>query len=313
MSLLRLGRRDRGNAPRSPPALLFSRRASGRAAAAAVVLGGALASGCSTVGVAYDTADWMMLGKLDKYADLTWAQRRAALDGFDERMRAHGRDELPEAIRVLRTARSMAADGLTAAEIEWIAEAAEALYRTAVDRTIPYVSPYFAVLDAKQIAHMSRAFDRRNVKYRRNYLGGTRDERIAARTEWAIERIEEMVGPLRPEQIALVERRRRALPEPAADWLAYHMVEQRRLVALLEAGASEPEIADHLAAWWVHLANRDPRLVRESDVLVDGWKDVLLALDATLDARQRAHLLAEIDALIETLSEYLPDTAASAR
>jgi len=129
------------------------------------------------------------------------------------------------------------------------------------------------------------------------------------RVERSIAMVEFFIGPLRPEQVELIALRRNAMPLTANDWLAYHQSRQQQLLALLRNRASATQLQRFLFAWWVELADQPPALARKMRLNTQAWSQMMLALDASLDERQRQNLLDKLDQFIGAFEELISEQA----
>jgi hypothetical protein len=77
-------------------------------------------SGCSIAKLTYNHSEWVLLGKIDAYLNLSTEQKSAAWGRLRRRLEAHRRHELPSYLDYLRRTRSLVADGLSKREAEWI-------------------------------------------------------------------------------------------------------------------------------------------------------------------------------------------------
>ena len=259
--------------------------------------------GCSTIKFAYNNVDWLLLEQADHYLDLNEAQRKHAEQLVAVRMQAHRREELPEYVATLRQVRVMLADNLTADEVALIKQQMETLYRRTMSATIPGIVSLLTELDEAQIDHLQARFEERNREFENDFMPGSMQVRLERRVERSTRMVEFFTGSLNAEQVALITRRRNAMPLSAEDWLAYHRSHQQELVAMLRRRASSTELERFLTAWWVNLADQPPALARKMKINADAWSQLMLALDTTLDERQRQHLLDKLDLFIKELSE----------
>jgi Family of unknown function (DUF6279) len=259
--------------------------------------------GCSTIKFAYNNVDWLLLDQADHYLDLNEAQREHAEQLVAARMQAHRREELPEYVATLQQIRVMLADNLTADEVALIKQQMEKLYRRTMSATIPGIVSLLTELDEAQIDHLQARFEERNREFENDFMPGSMQVRLERRVERSTRMVEFFTGSLNAEQVALITRRRNAMPLSAEDWLAYHRSHQKELVAMLRRRASSAQLERFLTAWWVNLADQPPALARKMKINANAWSQLMLALDTTLDERQRQHLLDKLDLFINELSE----------
>lgn len=270
-------------------------------------------AGCSAIQFAYNNVDWLLIDRADYYLDLTTEQRRHAERLVAARMEVHRREELPEYVDTLIEIRAMLADNLTPEEVEIIKARIPALYRRTMHDSIPGIVTLLVEIDDAQIDHLAARIDERNREFTDNFMQTSLEARLDARVERSRRMIEFFIGELRPDQLALVRARRNAMPLTADSWLAYHEVRQQALLAMLRARASREELEAFLVAWWVDLAGRPPDLERRMDRTEREWSLLMLELDKTLDARQRAELLETLDTFIVELGALVPERQARRR
>lgn len=265
-----------------------------------------LLAGCSTIQFAYNNVDWLLLEKADHYLDLTAAQRDQAEALVQARMTVHRREELPVYVESLVEIRGMLADELTPEELAIIVERIPALYRRTMRDTIPGIATLLATVDDAQIDHLESRFEERNREFEENFLAKSMEVRLERRVERSVSMIEFFTGSLREDQLALIARHRNAMPMTAGGWLAYHQSRQRELVALLRRRAGAEAIEALLIAWWVELADQPPALARKMRINREGWSQMMLDLDKTLDEEQRQNVLDKLDLFISELGELVP-------
>jgi hypothetical protein len=92
------------------------------------------------------------------------------------------------------------------------------------------------------------------------------------------------------------------MPDIAGDWLRYRERQQQRLLELLREDPDSRMLEGFLVAWWVDGAGREPALVDAYPRMRAGWIEMLVALDGTLEARQRARVVARIARLRDDLA-----------
>jgi hypothetical protein len=273
------------------------------------VLGLLTLPGCSTIKFAYNNVDWLLLDKADHYFDLNSEQEARARQLVAARMKVHRREELPIYVATLKEVRVMLADNLTAEEISMLTEQIPAVYRRTMGDTIPGIVSLLVDLDDAQIDHLQTRFEERNREFEENFMPESVRVRRERRVERSIAMVEFFIGPLRPEQVELIALRRNAMPLTANDWLAYHQSRQQQLLALLRNRASGAQLQRLLFAWWVELADQPPALARKMRLNTQAWSQMMLALDASLDERQRQNLLDKLDQFIEAFEELISEQA----
>ena len=262
--------------------------------------------GCSRSEIVYRNADWLLARWTEGLLDPETAQADAWKGVLEQAMQAHQRDLLPDAVILLKSAEEAAGDGLDRRELTCWADLFEQSYRSHARWAL---EPAIEVLDdisAAQVEHMAAELHERNQAYREDYLDEDLDRRRQQRLERYTERIERWTGDLSEEQLRLVRQAVSAMPDLSEAWLTYREKRQQGLLALLRAQADRATLKDYLEAWWVRLEGRPDTLIRDAEALRLASLDLVLRLDATLSAAQRANFtdrLAELREDFQLLAE----------
>ena len=266
----------------------------------------ALLSGCSTVKIAYNNTDYLLLRYTDGYLDLTSDQKAYLRERLRERLEEHRRDELVQLVGFLKTFNTYAADGLSTQEVDVLVAAITPLYRTTVTKTVPVFGRVLASLSDEQIGHLAEKMQSANRDYREKYLDISRAERVSSRTERTIDRIEKWIGALTPDQRSTVTEMTKRWPDAALDWYNYRRARQQELLELLRSRAAGREIEAYLIAWWVDHTGRNPVLVRKVELLHDDLKALIVTVDGSLSGAQRKHLTKRLNRIIDNLEDLIP-------
>ena len=258
-------------------------------------------TGCSRTELLYDNADWLAQRWASALVDASDVQNAAWRDPFRQAVAEHRREILPGIVILLRQLEAEIDQGLQADRLHCLAEAAERLYRQHAVLAVRLGARVLRDLSPQQTAHLETELHERNRDYRDDYLDPDLAQREHERVARYLERIERWTGDLATDQIRLVERAVRDLPDLAGDWLAYREQQQRRLLALLRGAPDPSTLQQFLAAWWIDLGHRPPALVQKTQQVRRGSIGLLVALDAMLAAEQRAKFLDKVRELREDL------------
>ena len=261
-----------------------------------VVLGG-----CSRTGMLYDNADWLAQRWASGLVDASEVQNAAWREPFRLAMAEHRREILPGMVVLLRQLEVEIDQGSDADRLQCLAAAADRIFRQHAMLAVRLGTRVLSDLSPQQIAHLETELRGRNRDYRDDYLDPDPAQRERQRVARYLERIERWTGDLTTEQIRLVERAVRDLPDLADDWLAYREQQQRRLLARLRGAPDPMALQRFLAAWWVELGDRPPALVQKTQQVRSGITGLLVALHAMLAAEQRAEFLDNVRGLREDL------------
>jgi len=161
-------------------------------------------AGCSAVRLGYNTAPTLAYWWLDSYFDFDDAQSlriRADLQAVQD---WHRREELPLLIQTLKELQAMAPAPVTATQVCLMVGNLQTRVQVTLERVTPAIAAIAPTLTAAQVEHIAHEFDKRDRKWREEWLEGTLAERADRRVKQIVERAESFYGPLEPLQIGIV-------------------------------------------------------------------------------------------------------------
>lgn len=263
----------------------------------AALLVGLLATllvGCSLRKLAYSYADRLLVSSIDDTFDLTRAQKAFVQERVRGALRWHQRDELPRYAAMLSNLEQALQDGLSEAEVRALSSEVEGALRRLAPLLSDAAGPLLAGLSEQQIAHADgaiakdteerfRALKLEPAAYERERLGRARKQ------------LKTWLGEARPEQLQLCSDFIRA-GRPHEE-LRHQIAEEnrRQLIAALRRRPGAEALRQLVRRWAeTQQIEADPRFQRMEEEGRARFSTFLLALDRSLTAEQRRHLIAEL-------------------
>ena len=278
-------------------------------AAALAGLAALALTACSMPRLAYQQADWLVLREMDSYLDLRDEQRERAAGVLEVHLERHRREHLPGFAQTFSEIARRTRHGLGDEDAHWVIERSQALLTASAEDLLPHLAAVLADLDAAQQAHLRERLAERNRDYREDHaLDAPRDERLESAVARSVDRIEFWTGPLSEEQVALVREIRSAMPDTAAQWLAYTEAQQQRLLGLIAARAPAADIEAFLRSWMLRFENMPPVLTALREWRYAGLRALMVRVVASLDSMQREHLLDRLEDFAEDATELATST-----
>ncbi|MES2584150.1 MAG: DUF6279 family lipoprotein [Pseudomonadota bacterium] len=186
--------------------LSFAARLSTRSARIiGVLLAAVLVAGCSAVRLGYNTAPTLAYWWLDSYFDFDGEQSlriRADLQAVQD---WHRKEELPLLIQTLKELQGMAPKPVTPAQVCALVPGLQTRVQVTLERVAPSIAAIAPSLQAAQIEQVGREFEKRNKKWREEWLEGTLAERAERRVNKIVDRAESLYGTLEPAQTTIVK------------------------------------------------------------------------------------------------------------
>jgi len=249
--------------------------------------------------LAYDNGDAALLVMAERYLDLEGEQGERAR-GVVQRFHAwHRRTELPRYVALLDGAADRVGRGLTSDDVEWGIQSLRTRYTDLVEAAVQQSVPLLDTLDSENIAALERRFATDDRKRVRETLSGDAAKRERARVAAILRRLEEWTGSLSGGQEEVVRRFVWATADPPRQAHEHRSRKQRELVALFQrgAGAANGPMAERLRSFFLAWEAEGSAERREYHA---HFVELILELERTLTASQRAHL-------IERLRRYAED------
>ncbi len=261
-----------------------------RRLAACLALAALLAS-CSAVRVAYDNAEPLVRFAAHDYFDLDDDQNEQFRNRLAQFHQWHRRVELPAYAALLDASAARVEGGVDRGDVRWAAEAMRARYRVLVARAAEAAAPILATLTEPQLAELERRLGKANVKYAEEYVTGGERSTHRARLKRTLKRFEDWTGDLTDAQEARIER----FVAEQAPFAALRLEDRRRWQRAAVSLIRERRDARSLAAGLTDLLAR-PEAHRSAEYAAalarweDGLADLLVDIDRTLSAEQRARV-----------------------
>ncbi|WP_029888591.1 DUF6279 family lipoprotein [Polycyclovorans algicola] len=255
-----------------------------------VVCAALLLSACSLPNLVYNRADFFVVREVGKYLTLTDAQKDALGEAVTDWQVWHRAHALPQWQTDTQALATDLQAPLEAAEISAWGQRVERHLRVALDEMMVRLVPLIATLSDAQIAEFWASFDeqraerrddapsdvdalaQQGIKSMRRWVGRPNDEQVTMIVDWA----DAQAGRWQPSEIE------RAAREDAR---------RRAEIDALLAARTAPDALDR---WRASLAEDDPPDRRAPEANA-ARVSLLAALSASLNARQRDHLVAELE------------------
>ena len=262
-------------------------------------------AGCSAVRLGYNTAPTLAYWWLDAYFDFDGEQSlriRADLQAVQD---WHRKEELPQLIQALQELQAMAPKTVTPAQVCATVTNLQTRVQVTLDRVVPAIAAIAPGLQPAQIEHIAREFEKRDKKWRGDWLEGTPAERAERRVKQIVDRAESLYGTLEPAQVAVIKAH---IQSSSFDGTRNHREMQRRhkdalqVLSNLRATKAAPAqaVADIRGLLDRSFEAPDPAYRKYIEKLTQESCAATAAVHNSSTAAQRAHLL-------RTLQDYEAD------
>lgn len=285
-----------------------------RARFAALFLAAALLlTGCSRVDIAYSQLDWLLAWYVDGYVSLTADQGWLVRERVNALKRWHCAVEVPAYARFVRGVGEEIASGPAPAALEARFVKLEEALRRLGRQAAPDIADLLLTATPEQTRALLAALERRDEKFRAEWVDIPREQLDAKRAGWMVKHLERWMGPLDPAQRQRVEAWSRQLIPTAADTLAFRDAWRQALAEALAVRDRPAEfrrrITDLLAEpqRWAPPA----RQAKFMDNRALTW-NMLADVAARMSAEQRDSLRARTGELADEIAGLTCDDAAPA-
>ena len=160
--------------------------------------------GCSAVRLGYNNAPNLTLWWLDGYFDFDGDQSARMRTDLQGLQKWHRVQELPLFAEMLKNLQATAAQPVSEEQVCKLYAYLQTRVQIASDHMAAPLAALAPTLQADQLDHMAREFDKRNRIWREEWLEGTPADATERRFKQLVERAESFYGRLDPEQLAVV-------------------------------------------------------------------------------------------------------------
>lgn len=271
-----------------------------RRVALAVLAAAALAGCANVLRLAYNNVDYALRLMAHEYFDL----RAEQADLFEVQVARlhewHRREELPTYARLFQGAAERVSRGLERDDVVWAMVEVRGRYRVLVAQAADESAPVLATLKPDNFAAIEKKFAEINTKFAREYLTGDQAKRDRARTKWLEERFELFMGDLTDAQRELISEFVRSQPRMSQMRFDDRKRRQQEFVQLIEQYRGSAELSEQLRSFLVNWERgRGPEHAEFTRAWEDRLVTLIVALDRTLTAEQRRHVVARFESYAE--------------
>lgn len=256
-------------------------------------------SGCSTVRLSYNHADWYLRYKINGYTSFNAQEIHREVDIY---MRWHRKNALPEYIAFLQDIYGAVQQNgqLKTEEVTRLRGEYNKLYRKTIAPTIRPAAHLLSALNSRQIEELGKNFTKKNQKQKDETLYGSEQKNLVMRAERNIDFVEKLVGRLSGNQKEKIRGISQRTPFVVKYYIEHREHNQAGLIALLKSKAGEEKIAAFLWSWAnTPEATRTPQQQQAIQSYESAMDEMTARIYELLTDRQKTHLRMEILSYIE--------------
>lgn len=250
-----------------------------------------LLQGCSPTRIAYDNADVLLRWQVNHYLDLEGEQTGQLDRGLAALLSWHRAEALPHYARLANEMAARLQRGMKRQDLEWSYDALREQLRQALAAAAGESAGLLDRLHAGQIDHLAQRLAEENRKFAKEEVQDTVEKRHERRLKRNLDRLEEWFGPLEEAQAERVQRYDARAPLTGALREGDRKRRQAEFLAMLRAREAGRRLAPWLERWE---SDRAPAYAQAARTAREEYMQLLLDLDATLSAGQRAHAIARL-------------------
>ena len=276
-------------------------------AMALLILGSLLNTGCSSVQLAYNSADFFIERYADDYLGLENPQMQQWSPVLEAALKRHRTEELPYLASFFAQAAQAVGAGLTTTKVDCLLDQFETLYRRHFRLASITAAPLLASLTPAQVDALAQTFTEEHEEDAAEATAEAAARRARKRAERYVDNLRWWIGDLSSEQRGLVREISRRIPDTAPAWYAYRQSKREALLGLLRDDASAAAIKRFLIAWLVDFTDLPQALNDAQPALRQAFSDLLLRLQPTLGNSQRERFIGRLEGLQRDFMRLQPN------
>jgi len=247
-------------------------------------------SGCSKVGLAYNSADYFIKSYVQDYLDLEPVQ----IDGWqpllDTELGRHRAEELPYLASFIDQLLTVNRVGFDDDNMECILRSFRVLYKRQARFAVKLTTPLLATLTPTQIEALEKRFnqeDAEDLDKAKQYFSAAKLEKRHRRL---VKSLEDWTGPLQANQKAMVVDFLSNMPDIEPSRINYRQRKRAQLIDLLRVKAGHQALGTYLTDWIVDFSDAPPDLNQGMTRINKLISALFIQLGTSLDESQRARL-----------------------
>lgn len=259
-------------------------------------------SGCSTISLGYNHADWILRYSINDYTSFNTAQREQIHQQVDDYLRWHRKNVLPGYIATLQHIDEAVnqQEGMMVGDVLRLRAESASLYQLTMEPMFQPAAHILGSLDSEQLAELADNFAKRDGKQRKLMLQGSEQNMLAARAERDVELVGKLFGTLSFEQEKKITEMSLHIPFATRAFLEQREAKHAKMLALLKEKAGEDQLAALFQQWLSKPEDsRTPQQQQVIDAYENAMNEMTVQIIAMLTARQKRHLTEEITSIVD--------------
>lgn len=259
-------------------------------------------SGCSTVSLGYNHADWLLRYWITDYTSFNAQQKNEIHLEVDSYLRWHRKNALPEYTAFLQNINAMIyRDELPrAADIKHLRTESRRLYKKTMTPFIAPAARLLNTLDKRQIEELRKTLAKKNRKEEKKTLFADEQENLAKRAERNIAFVEQLAGSLSDAQKEKITQMSRNIPFATKYYIEQREAKQAKLILILNNKEGEEKIAALLRQWVdAPEASRSQQQQQAIEAYETAMDEMTARIFELTTARQKDHLGKKISSYID--------------
>lgn len=250
-----------------------------------------LLQGCSVTRVAYNNADVVLRWQAGYYFDVQGELSDQLDRGLAAVLGWHRATALPQYARLANEMAERLQRGIKRQDLEWSYDAVREQIRQTLLAAAGESAGLLDRLGPEQIEHFGGRLAEENRKFAKEEVRGTVEQLHERRMKRDLERLEDWFGSLDDAQEERVRQYGARAPLTGALRERDRKRRQAEFLAMLRAKEASRRLAPYLERWDT---DREPAYAQAMDATRDEYMKLLLDLDRTLSAEQRAHAVTRL-------------------
>ena len=258
-------------------------------------------TGCSTLSLTYNYADWLLYWKVDQYFDVSSSQKPLLQTHLTQLHSWHRSKEVPRYVSFLQTIYDYWGNGLTPQEVDHLFQQYQDLRERLGSRLASESVEFLVTVNSSQVQNFAQVIQQENFELL-NKIGEDPKTRTAKRVESVLEWLEEWLGNLSDTQEQRIRQLIEQFPDTTEPWLQYRRQRQREFITLLNSHADHSFIERQIREWLIIPEKGAPlTYVAAAQQRQQALKRSILTIDHMISSQQRNHTAKKLSNLIQEL------------
>ncbi len=274
-------------------------------------------AGCSTFKIAYNQSDFLARWWLDDYLSLNQEQNQLVKIALQRQLHWHRTEQLSEIITTLEFAKDKLRHQFLRSDFEFLTQRIRIHLLSVAEYSNADTAKLLSKITDEQHKNLEKNIAKSNAKFRKEFIGETKDKQLKLKTERVIDRSKSLFGKLSSEQERKIAEIVKATYLPQEQLYEDRLRRQKEFLDIVQFArnnsSKQADILNRLNDFYTHFElgrHSQSRAIQQARLKAN--IDMSLNIVQIMETSQRQHAIEKLDSWIKDLEDLRSQASVTA-